>query len=236
MKRILVVFFVCIMMAVVLPAAATETAEQTEANLAQIKAGLDQRGKDLETEWAALGQEKAELDRIAAGGTLRGSKKNQYVQRNTQYNERMMRYQEAKEKLARDIETYNAAVSQMSAAANEGPIVGGDTGAAPETDVQPETQQARPEASASAMSSEEMEATVSRLNQTREEMAEEYKALQQEKQQISAAREGAQATGEQMNQLNQKIKEFAGRRQEFNRAVNDFNALTGQNVQTLPEP
>ena len=236
LKRSLMVLFVCMTMVAVLPASAGDQIEQTEANLAQIKERLDQRGKDLETEWAALQQERSELDAIARGGTLQGSKKKRFDLRNAEFNDRLMKYQKDSKKLLEDIETYNGAVEQMGAAVNEGATTGADTGSAPETAGSPDTREAGSAQTSLGMSTEEMETTVARLNQTRKEMAEEYKALQQERQQIAAAAGGAQVANEQMNQLNQKLKDYGKRRQSFNQAVNDFNALTGQAVQTLPAP
>jgi hypothetical protein len=67
-------------------------------------------------------------------------------------------------------------------------------------------------------------------------MAAEYKALQQEKQQISVSTGGSAVVSKRTQEVNRKINEFAKKRQVFNKAVNDFNELTGQSVQTLPVP
>lgn len=218
-KRSFSIFFIfmtCIAM-LVLPAAANEQLEQTKANLDQIKERLDQRAEDLASEWEVLQQQKTELEGMASGGTLQGSRKNRYLRLNKEYNDRMMKYIEDKKKLRQDVETYNAAVQQMGTAAVE----------------RAKTDFAEPP---SAQNQQEIEETAAQLNSKREEMAAEYKALQQEKQQISASTGGSAVINERTQEVNRKINEFAKRRQDFNKAVNDFNELTGQSVQTLPAP
>ena len=210
------IFMMCIAM-LVLPAAADEQLEQTKANLDQIKERLDQRGEDLASEWEVLQQQKTELDGMAGGATLEGSRANRYLRLNKEYKNRMMKYIEDKEKLRQDVETYNAAVQQMGTAAGE----------------RAKTNSAEPP---SAQNQQEIEETAARLNLKREEMAAEYKALQQEKQQISVSTGGSAVVNERTQEVNRKINEFAKKRQAFNKAVNDFNELTGQSVQTLPVP
>jgi len=233
-KRSFSIFFIfmaCIAM-LVLPAAADEQLEQTKANLDQIKERLDQRGKDLATEWEVLQQQKTELDGMASGATLQGSRANRYVRLNKEYKNRMMKYLEDKEKLRQDVETYNAAVQQMGTAAGERAKTESDTASEPEADAQ-ESDSAEPP---SAQNQQEIEETAARLNLKREELAAEYKALQQEKQQISVLTGGSAVVSKRTQEVNRKINEFAKKRQGFNKAVNDFNELTGQSVQTLPEP
>ncbi|MFC1515986.1 hypothetical protein ACFL7E_04420 [Thermodesulfobacteriota bacterium] len=225
-KRSLFIIFIFIAM-LASPAAAGEQLEQTQANLEEIKNGLNQRQAALAEEWAALKTEKAELDRIASGGTLSGSKKNKYIQRTAAFNERMMKHAEEKEKLRQDIETYNAAVNQMAAAVDAREKSDTEPGPEPEAD---------PPAPASAQSQQEIDDTAARLNRTREELAAEYKALQQEKQRIASSGEGGTVISEQTQEINKKINEFAKRRERFNKGVTDFNELTGQNVQILPAP
>jgi septal ring factor EnvC (AmiA/AmiB activator) len=213
-KRSFSIFFIfmtCIAM-LVLPAAADEQLEQTKANLDQIKERLDQRADDLASEWEVIQQQKTELDGMAGGATLQGSRANRYSRLNKEYQNRMMKYTEDKEKLRQDVETYNAAVQQMGTAASPA---------------------AEPP---SAQNQQEIEETAAQLNLKREELAAEYKALQQEKQQISVSTEGSAVVSKRTQEVNRKINEFAKKRQGFNKAVNDFNELTGQSVQTLPEP
>ncbi len=230
---IFVIIMTCIAM-LVLPAAADEQLEQTKANLDQIKERLDQRGEDLASEWEVLQQQKTELDGMASGGTLRGSRKNRYLRLNKEYNTRMMKYVEDKNKLRQDVETYNAAVQQMGTAADERAKTESDTESEPEAEV--DAQESDSEESPTAQNQQEIEETAAQLNLKREELAAEYKALQQEKQQISASKEGRAVVGERTQEVNRKINEFAKKRQGFNKAVNDFNELTGQSVQTLPVP
>ncbi len=235
-KRSFSIFFIfmtCIAM-LVLPAAADEQLEQTKANLDQIKERLDQRGKDLAAEWEVLQQQKTELDGMASGATLQGSRANRYVRLNKEYKNRMMKYLEDKEKLRQDVETYNAAVQQMGTAAGERAKTESDT--APEPEAEVDAQESDSEEPPSAQNQQEIEETAARLNLKREELAAEYKALQQEKQQISVSTGGSAVVSKRTQEVNRKINEFAKKRQGFNKAVNDFNELTGQSVQTLPVP
>ncbi|MBW2192797.1 MAG: hypothetical protein JRF27_03310, partial [Deltaproteobacteria bacterium] len=146
--------------------------------------------------------------------------------RTAAFNERMMKHAEEKEKLRQDVETYNAAVNQMEAAVDE----------RAKADTKPDAMEAGSPAPPSAQSQQETDDTAARLNRTREEMAAEYKALQEEKQQIASSSEGGAAISEQTQVVNKKINEFAKRRERFNKGITDFNELTGQNVQTLPQP
>ena len=145
-----------------------------------------------------------------------------------------MKYLEDKEKLRQDVETYNAAVQQMETAAGERAKTESDTASEPEAEVDAqESDSAEPP---SAQNQQEIEETAARLNLKREELAAEYNALQQEKQQISVSTGGSAVVSKRTQEVNRKINEFAKRRQVFNKAVNDFNELTGQSVQTLPVP
>jgi len=64
----------------------------------------------LEAEWAAIKKEEEEINRIGQGGTLRGSKAKKFMKRTDEFNQRVMKYNTAKEKLRQDIEAYEAAV------------------------------------------------------------------------------------------------------------------------------
>ena len=88
-----------------------EDIEQRKEKFAETKQLLDKRKKALEEEWKALQAEQEELARISRGGTLRGSKKNRFMKRSAEFNERMMKYNEDKEQLQRDYDTYNALVN-----------------------------------------------------------------------------------------------------------------------------
>jgi len=225
--------------------------EQTKENMAAIKSQLDKRSLALQAEWEALKKEQAELARLSSGGTLRGSKKNKYVKMNAEYNARMMKYIEDKEKLRQDMEAYEAAVRNMKAAVREAPQPQSDSESESQTEMQSGEQAAALEgvlsnagidASVSATNQDEIDKITDLLNTRRAELLEEYKALKAEQQRISMhsrkapAKDNAPSVSEQVYEVNQKMKEFAKTRKRFNDAVNSFNELLGQNVQALPGP
>lgn len=88
-----------------------EDIEQHKEKFAETKQLLEKRKKALDEEWKALQAEQEELARISRGGTLRGSKKNRFMKRSAEFNERIMKYNEDKEQLQRDYDTYNALVN-----------------------------------------------------------------------------------------------------------------------------
>ena len=89
-----------------------EDLEQQKENLAEMKHQLEQRRQALDEEWKTLQVEQQELARISRGGTLRGSKKNRFMKRSAEFNERVMKYNEDKDQLQRDYDTYNASINQ----------------------------------------------------------------------------------------------------------------------------
>jgi len=217
--------------------------QQHEENMAAIKSQLEKRSQALQADWEALQKEQAELARLSSGGTLRGSKKNKYVKMNAEYNARMMKYIEDKEKLRQDMEAYEAAVKEMGAAVREAPEPQAEMQSGEQaTALEGVLSNAGIDASVSATNQAEIDKITDLLNTRRAELLEEYKALKAEQQRISVesrkrpTKENAPPVSEQVYEVNQKMKEFAKTRQRFNNAVNSFNELLGQNVQALPGP
>ena len=89
-----------------------EDIEQQKENLAEMKQQLEQRKQALDEEWKTLQAEQQELARISKGGTLRGSKKNRFMKRSAEFNERIVKYNEDMEQLQRDYNTYDTSVNQ----------------------------------------------------------------------------------------------------------------------------
>jgi len=224
---------------------------QAQENMDEIKNKLENRIQALQAEWEAIKKEQEELARISRGGSLRGSKKNKYLKRNADFNARMMKYTEDKDKLRQDAEAYKAAIRNMEAAAQEM--------TAPQTDKETETQTSRPpeeqateltdvlnnagiNVPVSAVNQEEIDKITALLDRRRAELLEEYKVLKAEQQRIAMqgqkgqTKENAPSVSEQVYQINAKLKDFAKTRKRFNDAVHSVNEILGQNVQPLPGP
>jgi len=91
-------------------ASGDEQNKQTPPNMSGIRERLEAQIQALEAEWAAIKKEEEEINRIGGGGTLRGSKAKKFMKRTDEFNQRVMKYNTAKEKLRQDIEAYEAAV------------------------------------------------------------------------------------------------------------------------------
>lgn len=90
--------------------------QYSQEKLAEMKQELDQREQALQKTWESLQKEHAELNRLASGGTLRGSRKNRFMRRQTAWNDGMMEYIQSRKKLHEDMEAYQSAVREVQSA------------------------------------------------------------------------------------------------------------------------
>ena len=98
---------------------ADEQIKQTQENMTGIRERLEARIQALEAEWAVIKKQEEEINRIARGGTLRGSKTKKFNKKTDDFNQRVMKYNAGKEKLRQDIEAYEAAVKAKETAVQE---------------------------------------------------------------------------------------------------------------------
>jgi chromosome segregation ATPase len=211
------------------PQPTTQEIEDAKKNLAVIKEQLAQRQQALMAEAEAIEAEEADIKKTFGAQTLQGSRAQNYKKRMTALDERRNKYIEDQQQLQYDIETYNAAVKDMTASVVEA-----------EAEAEPETSPAE---------KAEREATKQRIEQDRKALAAEWKALNEERQNIMAAQSQTPASGpafkrtgkkvpleEQLTEWNAKRNDYAKRRDAFNNAVRSYNATTGENIKTIPKP
>jgi len=178
----------------------------------QIKQSLDQQAKSLEKEWEAIQAETEELNKIAKGPTLRGSRANEYKKRVSELEARKAKYMQDKQELEADYKLLEDAQKQMK----QGSEAAGTAAAANDPS--------------------EVQRLAAEFEQRRKALSDEYRSLQSERAKIGAqgkSKTGAPSVAEEMAEWKSRMDEHAKRRREFNDAVRSFNQSTGQNLKTL---
>jgi hypothetical protein len=192
----------------------------------------------LQKEYEGLQAEQAALQGMVSGQTLRGSRKNMYLKRQSAFNQAMMTYTQNMQMLNQDIAAYQSAVREVQSAAPP----------PQETPPKIETLKpppAQPEASTSLevlegklekaginftsfQSQGEIDKVKTNLERSRAELLAEYKDLQTKAQQDTS--------DQNLKQVNRKLTDWVEKRHLFNDAAVTFNKVLKQNVQPIRTP
>jgi len=231
-------FILCIFVLVFPVAVCAQQPQYTKAQLDQMKKELDQRQQALQKEWEGLQGEQAALQSMATGQTLRGSRKNRYLERQAAFNAAMMTYTQNMQMLNQDITTYQSAVREMQSAAPPPPEPSPKIKtlkpppAQPEASTSLEALEGKLENAGinftSFQSQEEIDKVKTNLERSRAELLAEYKDLQ--------AKAQEDTSDQNLKQVNRKLTDWFEKRHLFNDAAVTFNKVLKQNVQPIRTP